>query len=199
MKEIFRAKEGRYTISVYKQSMAYSQKATHPLEDGMCRIVLFNRWHKTQCGGPFNWYDDSISNVNDMKHKYKGQTYVKFPIRYDRNACGFSLCHNEVKNDGYVLVSKRDIRSVNPDMMLSKAKDIRRAAEIETQKHISKFNAMNNMRLYTMVVSDGLYEQQIGNIEANSGDELKEFMHGNVQFTEECVGRMIDAIPSVLE
>lgn len=86
--------------------------------------------------------------VQDMKRTYSGKTYMTYGFKYINNRIKLVNCDN---CDGYLLVSKRDIRSI-PEFQRKHTKDIEQYAKERIDKIVPQINAYINDFVYNLDV-----------------------------------------------
>lgn len=94
---------------------------------------------------PFQTHRELSSNINinclkEMKRKYNGKTYISYGFNFNGNKIELSDDKKEI--DGYLLISKRDIRTI-PTYQRKCKKEIESYAKVEVQKFLNNINVLN--------------------------------------------------------
>ena len=93
--------------------------------------------------------NEDVLCVQDMKRTYNGKTYITY---------GYKLINNHIQLvnsnscDGYLLVSKRVIRSI-PELQRIKSDEINKIAKSRIDKIIPQINAFINNSIYVVDIT----------------------------------------------
>ena len=133
----------KYQIKIYKENINNSFHLALKRIIKKEEILFLPFTHNNEISS-----DTDILCVQDMKHKYSGKTYITY---------GYKLIDNHIhivnsdECDGYLLISKRDIRSV-PELQRIKTEEICKIAKERIDKVIPQINAYMKHSIYNVIV-----------------------------------------------
>lgn len=93
--------------------------------------------------------NEDVLCVQDMKRTYNGKTYITYGYKLINNHIHLVNCNS---CDGYLLVSKRVIRSI-PELQRIKSDEINKIAKSRIDKIIPQINAFINNSIYIVDIN----------------------------------------------
>ena len=113
----------------------------------------------------------------ELRHYYHGAEFIRFPIIFCENG-HIAFAADDVQPQSYIFFSKKEFRTINPLMKLTKVEIVQNEIELMFHDLVNKINAYvdNNVFCCTIVSSDnGKHSVDIiDNIVATDIKDLKE-------------------------
>lgn len=153
---------GRYKVQVYKKDFSldllneYYQKAIPHL------VIMDNEYSRFGS-------EQNINNIHDLKKRFRGQTYLFYPIVFD--GCEF-IQTDEGKCNGYILISKRDLRTNFPSLKLQKIEYVKEFADEIVRTMIHNLKLLMNGDVYHGVINHNGEEYRFDNVIAKDIADL---------------------------
>lgn len=176
----------KYQIKIYKECI--NNRFHLPLKRIIEKeeIVFLPFTHNNEISS-----DSDILCVQDMKRTYSGKTYVTY---------GYKLIDNHIhivnsdECDGYLLVSKRDIRSI-PELQRIKTEEISSIAKERIDKVIPQINAYINHCMYNISVE---YKEDKTTwdcwVFTETIDGVKQYLHENTPMVDDEYDELVEQI-----
>ena len=153
---------GRYKVQVYKKDFSldllneYYQKAIVHL------VIMDNEYDRFGS-------EQNINNIHDLKKRFRGQTYLFYPIVFDSSDF---IQTDEDKCIGYILISKRDLRTNFPSLKLQKTEYVKEIAYEIVRTMIHDLKLLMNGDVYHVVINRNGEEYRFDNVIAKDIADL---------------------------
>lgn len=141
---IFEKKDERFSLKLYKSELT-NEKIDVFHKSLLSDIVILDDKYK-QYGKANN-----ITNLRDLKKEYRGQTYIYYPIKISEDlVCTYS---SEDECCGYLMISKRDLKSKHPYFRLKNKYEVKDFADFIAEDELEKFNLLLRGSVYNCLLS----------------------------------------------
>lgn len=147
-------KKPNYSITIKKKTVTETDLNDFK-ERSLVKFIVFGYDNKNLT------FDSSVKNNHLLRSKYPGQSNVIAPFRFIRINNGkllsISITSEEDKSiDGYMVISKRDIRTDNPCLMRATTATVKEEAYKQMLLAIEEFcNIINNEALEVNIIYNG--------------------------------------------
>lgn len=139
-----------YMALVKRHQVTRGEITTFVCED-IVKFVFFDE----------NYYDitsdNTVKEIHKFKSKYRGNTYIRIPLKIvvgEKYVTGIEETNSEENADGFVVVSKHDLRELSTEMKKAK-KDERIEYGLKLcRERLRKFNCLLRSEVYKIDIRD---------------------------------------------
>lgn len=130
-------------------------------------------------------FDTSINEIHKLKSKYRGNTYIRLPLHIIQNEedeypTGFEIIKDEeALADGYVMISKHDIRSNYDKLKYANANERVNFGIQTCEKAVEEYNTLLRAEVFGVKIFDNenrlIFDKIVNNTDEISKVIGKEF------------------------
>ena len=141
-----------YNASVTRHNVTVDEIRTF-VKDNIVKFVFLDRQYSDLTS------DDTVNEIHKFKSKYRGNTYVRIPLRANKTddwkyVKGIVVEDDEEKAEGFVLVSKHDLRGLSKEMKKASKEECVEYGKKLCKERLEMLNSMLNNSILEITIKD---------------------------------------------
>jgi hypothetical protein len=144
--------ENNYIVSVTRHNVT-KQDIENFVNEGIVKFIFIDKDYADISS------DKTINEIHKLKSKYRGNTYIRIPLivvknEEDKYPQGIEITDSEDNAQGFVVVSKHDLRDLSDEMKkANKDKRVEYGKKL-CEKHLEKMNAILKNNILKVTIKD---------------------------------------------